>query len=104
MRHLKRQRVAIVLSVVFSKMATDRLIEQALYIYQQTQNFELADNYLDEMKRFILLTLHSFPKAGRPCEELVEGARKLVYKGFSIIYQVGDEQIEILTIYRENLI
>ena len=104
MKLLKKQRVAIVHSIIFSKIATDRLIEQALYIYKHTQNEELADNYLNDMKRFIFLTHRSFPEAGRPCEEISKGSRKLVYKGYSIIYQINDKQIEVLTIYRENLI
>ena len=104
MMRLKRQKVATVHSVIFSKIAAERLIEQALYIHEQTQNEELADRYLDDMKRFIILTLCSFPEAGRPCEELTQGSRKLVYKGYSIIYQINDKQIEVLTIYRENLI
>ena len=101
--HLKRQSRAIVDEVVFSRKAQNRLIEHAQFIFEQTYDIHLADNYLDKMDAYITETLKYFPKAGRPCEELAPYARKLVYQGFSIIYHIGVDQIEILTIYRENL-
>lgn len=103
MRHLNLQRKHTVPKIVFSKTATSQLIEQAQYIYEQTQNVSLADNYLDTMKKFIQETLLNFPRSGRPTPELATDTRKLVYQGFSIIYKISQEQIEILTIFRENL-
>jgi len=35
--------------------------------------------------------------------ELAPNTRKLVYQGFSIIYRIANDRVEILTIYRENL-
>ena len=90
--------------IVFSKKATDNLIEQALFIFEQSKNIELADKYLDEMKHFIIEILTDFPKSGRPSDELFPRTRKLVYKGYSIIYRISPRQIEILTIYRENIL
>jgi plasmid stabilization system protein ParE len=92
-----------VLKVVFSNTASNNLISQALYIFEQTQSIALSDKYLDDMKEYIVSMLSSFPKAGRPSEELAPHTRKLVYQGYSIIYRVGQERIEILTLYRENL-
>ena len=89
--------------IVFSKTASLQLIEQAKYIYEQTQSVALADKYLDTMKRFIQETLSSFPKSGRPTPELAPDTRKLVYQGYSIIYKTSKEKIEILTLFRENL-
>ena len=89
--------------VVFSRKATENLIEQALYIFEQTQSIELSDRYLDDMKEFIVTMLSRFPKAGRPSEELAPDTRKLVYQGFSIIYRLSRDRVEILLIYRENL-
>ena len=102
-KRLKRQRKHTVPKVLFSKTATDNLISQALYIFEQTQNIELSDRYLDDMKEYIVTTLSEFPKAGRPSEELAPNTRKLVYQGYSIIYRIAEKQIEILTIYRENM-
>jgi plasmid stabilization system protein ParE len=55
------------------------------------------------MKEYIVTMLSSFPKAGRPSEELAPNTRKLVYQGYSIVYRIAQEHIEILTLYRENL-
>ena len=89
--------------IVFSKTATDNLISQALYIFEQTQSIELSDRYLEKMKAYIVTTLSAFPKAGRPSEDLAPHTRKLVYHRYSIIYRIDQERIEILTVYRENL-
>ena len=89
--------------VIFSKTATNNLISYALYIFEQTQSADLSDTYLDEMKDYIVTMLSTFPKAGRPSEEILAGSRKLVYQGYSILYRIEYEQIEILTIFRENL-
>lgn len=89
--------------IVFANKASEALVQQALYIYEQTSSVELSDKYLDVMQEFISATLLAFPKAGRPSDDLAPDTRKLVYKGYSIIYQIGKENIEILTLYRENL-
>ncbi len=102
-KRLKRQRKHTVPKVIFSETATDNLISQALYIFEQSQSIELSDKYLDDMKEYIVTMLSSFPKAGRPSEELAPNTRKLVYQGYSIVYRIGQEYIEILTLYRENL-
>ena len=88
--------------IVFSKTATSNLINQAKYIYSQTQNINTADKYLEKMKTFIIEMLSNFPKSGRPSEDIAPNTRKLVYQGFSIIYRLREDKAEILTIYREN--
>lgn len=89
--------------IVFSKKAIQNLLDQAQYIYSQTKNPDIADAYLDKMKNFIIEMLSKFPYSGRPSEDIAPNTRKLVYQGFSIIYRINDEQVEILTLYRENL-
>lgn len=103
MRRLNWQRMLIVTEVVFSKKATANLIDQALFIFDRTQSIELSDKYLDDMKVFIVEMLSRFPKSGRPSDDIALSTRKLVYQGYSIIYKISEDQIEILTIYRENL-
>ena len=88
--------------IVFSKTTTTHLITQAKYIYSQTQSTNAADKYLDKMKTFIVQMLSSFPKSGRPSEDIAPNTRKLVYQGFSIIYRLTEDRAEILAIYREN--
>ncbi len=89
--------------VVFTNEATDALIAQAVYIFDQTKSMDIADRYLDDMRDFIISTLLSFPKAGRPAEEFGAGIRKLVYQGYTILYKIQNQQIVILTLFRENI-
>lgn len=87
----------------FSPKAQLRLEMIAQYIYEQTKSKKLTREYLQRLREFIVSTLSAFPYAGRSCEELISGSRKLVYQGYSIIYTVEKDQIWILTLYRENL-
>ena len=89
--------------IVFSQKAAQNLIDQALYIFKQTQSVELSDKYLDDMKNYIIEMLSKFPKSGRPSNDIAPHTRKLVYQGYSIIYREHNGRIEILTLYRENL-
>jgi len=92
-----------VTEVVFSNKATSNLVEQAIYIFEKTQNVEVSDRYLDEMKAYIVEMLTHFPKSGRPSEDISPSTRKLVYQGYSIIYRLNEQRAEILIVYRENL-
>ena len=103
MKRLNKQRTAIVTKVVFSQTARDNLVDQALYIYEQTQSTKLSDKYLDDMKNYIITMLSKFPKSGRPATDLAVDTRKLVYQGYSIIYRITNKQAEVLTLYKENL-
>ncbi len=103
MKHLIELKKPIVTKVIFSNKATNNLVDQALYIFEQTNSVTLSDKYLDDMKSYIVAILSNFPKSGRPSDNIVQHTRKLVYQGYSIIYRINNDQIEILTIYRENL-
>jgi len=92
------------MKIKFSLIAQERLENIASYIYEQSKSKQITRNYLKKFKSFIIETLSSFPKAGRPSPELLEDSRKLVYQGYSIIYRVKETEIEILTLYRENLL
>jgi plasmid stabilization system protein ParE len=87
----------------FSPKAQLRLVMIAQYIYEQTKSKKITREYLQRLREFIVYTLSAFPYAGRSCEELISGSRKLVYQGYSIIYTVQKDQIWVLTLYRENL-
>ncbi|MEA1982187.1 MAG: type II toxin-antitoxin system RelE/ParE family toxin [Campylobacterota bacterium] len=91
------------MKIDFSQKAYQRLDSLAEYIYQQSGSKKTTASYVKKLRKYITQTLESFPQAGRPSEELAPNTRKLVYQGFSIIYRVSDESIEVLTIYRENL-
>ena len=91
------------MKIDFSQKAYQRLEVLAEYIYQQSGSKKTTVTYIKKLRQFTTQTLNNFPQAGRPSEELAPNTRKLVYQGFSIIYRISDERIEILTIYRENL-
>ncbi|HHD79501.1 MAG TPA: type II toxin-antitoxin system RelE/ParE family toxin [Epsilonproteobacteria bacterium] len=91
------------IKITFSQNAVDALLSQAKYIYELTLSVEKADNYLDEMEAYIHHALNFHPQLGRPAPELGFGVRKLVYKRYTILYRITDIEIEILTIYKQNL-
>lgn len=90
--------------IVFSDVATEALVSQAIYIFEQTKDTDKADIFLDTIKAYIIKTLSEFPRLGRPAEAFGEGIRKLIYQRYSILYRIQGECIEILTLYRENLL
>ena len=91
------------MTINFSQKAYQRLESLAEYIYQQSGSKKTTVAYIKKLRQYSIETLSHFPQAGRPSEALAPNTRKLVYQGFSIIYRVSDENIEVLTIYRENL-
>lgn len=92
------------MKIEFSQKAYLRLEALAEYIYEQSGSKSTTATYIRKMRQFIVETLTHFPQAGRPSEELAPNTRKLVYQGFSIIYRISDKRIEILTLYRENML
>lgn len=91
------------MKIEFTHKAYLRLDAQAEYIYEQSGSKKSTREYVKKLHRYIIETLSHFPKAGRPCEEIAPGTRKLLYQGFSIIYRITEIRVEILAIYKENL-
>ena len=91
------------MKIRFSKTAYGNLDAMAEYIYEQSASKTTTARYLKKFRKYIIETLKLFPKAGRPSDELAPHTRKLVYQGYSIIYRLSEEQVEILIIYRENM-
>jgi plasmid stabilization system protein ParE len=92
-----------VTKIIFTQEATDNLINQALYIYKQSLDIDKADKYLLTMKTHIIQSLSYFPKLGRSAEEYGQNIRKLVHQKYSILYIIKPDEINIISIYRENL-
>ncbi len=91
-------------NIQFTDEATNNLISQALYIYELTLDAQKADKYLLTMKTHISQSLGYFPRLGRPAEEFGKNIRKLVHQQYTILYKLhDDDNISIITIYRENL-
>ena len=59
--------------------------------------------YLNEIEHWLETVLLLFPQAGTPVPEYGFGVRKIIYKKYNFIYRVQGQEIQILTIYRENL-
>ena len=91
------------MKIKFSQTAYNCLDAMAEYIYEQCASKPTTVRYLKKFKQYIIQTLELFPKAGRPADELKPKSRKLVYQGYSVIYRISEEQVEILLIYRENM-
>ncbi len=89
--------------IIFTQEATNNLISQALYIYQQSLDTDKADKYLLTMKTHIIQSLSYFPKLGRSAEEYGQNIRKLVHQKYSILYIIKQDEINIISIYREKL-
>ena len=91
------------MKIEFSQKAFQKLEAVAEYIYEQSNSKKITLSYIKKLRQYIIETLTHFPQAGRPSEDLAPNTRKLVYQGFSIVYRVTNDRVEILTIYRENL-
>ncbi|MEN4054191.1 MULTISPECIES: type II toxin-antitoxin system RelE/ParE family toxin [Sulfurimonas] len=93
------------IKIYFTKTASNKLEQITEYIYEKTQSKQLTHKYLHKLKEFIVATLETFPKAGRPADEIYKATRKLVYQSYSIIYMYDEEKksIYVMTLYRENL-
>ena len=89
--------------IIFTQEAANNLINQALYIYKQSFDIDKADKYLLTMKTHIIQSFSYFPKLGRSAEEYGPNIRKLVHQKYSILYMIKPAEINIISIYRENL-
>lgn len=91
------------LTIVFSPRAKQRLEEIADYLYQQNLSNEFVLDYLNQFENWLETLLCQFPESGTTMPKYGDGIRRVVYKRFTFLYQIKNEVIEILTIYRENL-
>ena len=91
-------------TIVFSPRAKQRMEEIADYLYQQDLSNECVLDYLNRFESWLDTLLGQFPESGILLPEYGEGIRRVVYRKYSFIYRMrGDDFIEILTVYRENL-
>ncbi len=90
-------------TIVLSPRAKQRLAEIADYLYQQQLSSEFVIGYLNQFESWLNMVLLQFPDSGTPMPELGEGIRRVVYKRYSFIYRINGKEIEILTVYRENM-
>ena len=88
--------------IVFSPRARQRLAEIADYLYQQNLSQRFVVTYLERFEDWLNTLLLQFPESGSPMPEFGHNIRRVVYQQYSFIYRLNGNNIEILTVYREN--
>jgi len=88
--------------IVFSPLAQKRLEELADYLYQQQLSEKFVLEYLAQFERWLENILGLFSESGRLMPEFGENIRRVIYKEYSFVYRIQGDEIQILTIYREN--
>ncbi|WP_040554899.1 type II toxin-antitoxin system RelE/ParE family toxin [Rheinheimera sp. A13L] len=91
------------LQLVFSPRAKERLSEIAEYLSGQGLPDSFVVEYLNQFELWLNKVLLEFPESGIELTEYGYGIRKVCYKKYSFVYRVTGSQIEILTVFRENL-
>jgi len=89
-------------SIVFSPHARQKLEEIAEYLYQHQLSKSFVQGYLHRFETWLETVLGNFPDSGSPMLEYGEDIRRIVYQKYSFIYRLKGNEIEILTVYREN--
>ena len=89
--------------IVFSPRAKQRLENITDYLLTETQSLDFVVQYIDLLEEYLTNVLITFPESGARVPAYGENVRKAVYKEYSFVYQIKGSNIEILTIYRENL-
>ena len=89
--------------LVFSPRASERLAQIAAHLSDQGLSNAFIIEYLNQFELWLEKVLLEFPDSGIPMLEYGSEIRKICYKKYSFVYRVTATQIEILTVYRENL-
>ncbi|WP_027670446.1 type II toxin-antitoxin system RelE/ParE family toxin [Rheinheimera baltica] len=91
------------LTLAFSPRASERLGQIAAHLSEQGLSNAFVIDYLNQFELWLNKVLLEFPDSGVPMPQFGADIRKICYKKYSFVYRVTVEQIEILTVYRENL-
>ncbi|MBU1308058.1 type II toxin-antitoxin system RelE/ParE family toxin [Rheinheimera muenzenbergensis] len=91
------------LALVFSPRASERLAQIASHLSEQGLSNAFIVDYLNQFELWLNKVLLEFPDSGIPMPEFGADIRKICYKKYSFVYRVTAIQIEILSVYRENL-
>ncbi|NRQ43982.1 type II toxin-antitoxin system RelE/ParE family toxin [Rheinheimera sp. YQF-2] len=91
------------LTLVFSPRASERLEQIATHLSEQSLPNTFIVEYLNQFELWLNKVLIEFPDSGIPMPEYGTDIRKICYKKYSFVYRVTAIQVEILTVYRENL-
>jgi len=95
------------MKIIFSPHAKQRLAEIADYLYRQDLSKTFVIKYLKQFKTWLNKVLLQFPESGTEMPELEaeygSNIRRIAYQKYNFVYRIKQNNIEILTIYRENL-
>ena len=84
------------MKIIWSPLAVERAAEIAEYIAQDSVS--AAENWINTIFEKVE-QLKQFPNSGRIVPEIKnENIRELIYVNYRIVYQVEEEQVNILTI------
>jgi len=78
------------------------LEEISEYLYKQQLSKEFVRDYINRFEIWLESVLGQFPDSGSPMLEYGSHTRRIVYRKYSFVYRITDDEIEILTVYREN--
>ena len=93
----------MVMRIVFTRRANERLTEVADYLYRQHCSKKFVVNYIRGFRDHLKRVLIQFPESGTLVPEYGEDIRRIICKEYSFLYQIRGNDIEILTVFRENL-
>lgn len=91
------------LRLVFAPRASERLTQIAEYLSEQGLPNSFVVDYLNQFELWLEKVLLQFPDSGTPMPDYGQNIRKICYKKYNFIYRSSKRQIEILTVYRDNL-
>lgn len=93
------------MKISFTRKAQSSLQELASYLLQQQLSARFVRNHLENLHAAMVSLLETFPDAGVPTVVGTVTCRKLVVKGYNVLYQHKSEtaQVVVLLIYRENI-
>lgn len=86
------------MQVIWSPRATDRAVEIANYIAQDSPAYARA--WVERLFDHVDTQLAAFPLSGKPARDVdSDDARELAFESYRVFYEVGDT-VDILTVRR----
>lgn len=91
------------MKIIFSKQAQKSLKDIAKYLLDSEVERGFVRSYLESIKDEIVGLLSIFPKSGVIVRVNNYECRKIVIKGYSVLYELDETSLIVLLLYRENL-
>lgn len=93
------------MKISFTRKAQSSLQALASYLLQQQLPTSFVRNHLENLRAAMVSLLETFPDAGVPTVVGAVTCRKLVVKGYNVLYQHESEfaRVIVLLVCRENI-